>query len=98
MSKHSANKAVTLPWPSGMSLPTMNFPSFFMLSMELSYDDGQTSSHQMHIEDGGTNLHAVRIQFTWRVNTSIAFDLDQAALESEKLIVDGQQCLRHGLR
>ena len=35
-SKHSARSALTLPWPSGMSGPTMNLPSTRMLSMDVS--------------------------------------------------------------
>jgi len=36
ISKHSARRELTLPWPSGISLPTMNFPSALILSMDAS--------------------------------------------------------------
>ena len=59
ISKHSAIRALMLPWPSGMSLPTMNLPSTRMLSIELSWELLETKAN-----GGNPYLHAVWVYFS----------------------------------
>lgn len=47
---------------------------------------------------GSTRLHAVWIQLTRRGDAAGAFNLDETLAQRQKLIVDGQKCLRHRLR